>query len=98
MKRSKLYIFKRQLLSSLKGLQILKILLPLVSITLNIVKVFYLISQSDVRKNILSSNTEISKTILLNSDLPLNKIVDVHTYTIIWIKSTEEKMKLMIKF
>ena len=37
-RKSKSYILKRKLLSSLKGLQILKILLPLVSISLNIIK------------------------------------------------------------
>ena len=36
--KSKSYISKRKILNSLKGLQILKLLLPLVSITLNIVK------------------------------------------------------------
>ena len=36
--KSKSYILKRNLLSTLKGLQILKILLPLVSISLNIIK------------------------------------------------------------
>ena len=37
-KKSKSYISKRQLLSSLKDLQILKLILSLVSITLNIIK------------------------------------------------------------
>ena len=36
--KTKSYILKRKLLSTLKGLQILKILLPLVSISLNIIK------------------------------------------------------------
>ena len=30
-------------------------------------------------KNKLSSNTELSKMILLNSDLPPNKILDIYT-------------------
>ena len=42
-KNNKSYIFKCQLLTSLKGLQILKLLLPLVSITLNIVKLKFFI-------------------------------------------------------
>ena len=44
-------------------------------------RVFYFIPQSDVGdviQNILSSNTELSKTTLLNTTLPSNKILDIY--------------------
>ena len=46
-------------------------------------KMLYLISQNDVGdviKNTILSNTVLSKTTSLNSDLPPNKILDVHIY------------------
>ena len=45
------------------------------------IKNFYLIHQCDVGgviKSPLSSNTELSKTTLLNSDLLTNKILDIN--------------------
>ena len=47
-------------------------------------KVFYLIPQSDVGnviENTLSSNTELSKTTLLNSDLPQKTVRYIYIVT-----------------
>ena len=75
MKKSKSYIFKRQLLTSLKDLQTLKFLLALLFITIK--------PQSDVGdviKNInASASIELTKSTLLNSKLQPNKILDEYS-------------------